>query len=258
MPPTRIISWNVNGIRAGERKGFLGWLDGCEAEVVALQEIKASEAQLSAELRTACGYSACWLAAERAGYSGVATLSRGECFDITRGIGDPQYDREGRLLVSRFSAFTLFNVYVPSGTAGPERVAYKLAFTAALREAVRAELDTGRSLVLVGDLNTAHNAIDLARPRENQKSSGFMPEERAAFGSLLDLGLVDSFRHLHPEQAKYSWWTVRAGARARNIGWRLDYILVSADLAPRLVAADTHPEIGGSDHCPVSVLLDLP
>jgi len=257
MAHTRIISWNVNGIRAGERKGFLGWLAGCGADVVALQEIKASEAQLSTELRAASGYSACWLSAERPGYSGVATLSRVACPAITRGIGEPRYDREGRALISRFSAFTLFNVYVPSGTTGPERVAYKLAFTAALRDAVRAELAAGRSLVLVGDLNTAHQALDLARPRENRQTSGFMPEERAAFSELLELGLVDSFRHLHPELAKYSWWTVRAGARERNVGWRLDYILVSADLAPRLVAADTHPEIVGSDHCPVSVVLAL-
>jgi exodeoxyribonuclease III len=257
MPETRIISWNVNGIRAGERKGFLPWLAGCGADIVALQEIKAGEAQLSAELRAACGYHACWLSAERPGYSGVATLSRQPCPAITRGIGEARFDTEGRALISRFDAFTLFNVYVPSGTSGPERVAYKLEFTAALREAVRAELAAGRSLVVVGDLNTAHNEIDLARPRENRQTSGFMPEERVAFSELLGAGLVDSFRHLHPALAKYSWWTLRAGARERNVGWRLDYILVSADLAPRIVAADTHPEITGSDHCPVSVTLAL-
>jgi exodeoxyribonuclease-3 len=257
MAQARIISWNVNGIRAGERKGFLRWLEGCQADVVALQEIKASEAQLSAELRAACGYNACWLSAERAGYSGVATLSREACPDLTRGIGETRFDAEGRVLISRFPAFTLFNVYVPSGTSGPERVAFKLEFTATLREAVRAELATGRSVVLVGDLNTAHNEIDLARPRENRQTSGFMPEERAAFGALLDVGLVDSFRHANPELAKYSWWTQRSGARERNVGWRLDYILVSADLAPRIVAADTHPEVAGSDHCPVSVTLAL-
>jgi exodeoxyribonuclease-3 len=257
MAPTRIISWNVNGIRAGERKGFLPWLAACDAEIVALQEIKASEAQLSAELRAACGYSACWYAAERPGYSGVATLSRSACPEIVRGIGVREYDSEGRVLISRFPRFSFFNVYVPSGTTGPERVAFKLAFAEALRLAVRAELASGRSIVLVGDLNTAHNEIDLARPRENQKTSGFMPDERKALGELLDEGLVDSFRHLHPAVANYSWWTVRAGARERNVGWRLDYILVSQDLAPRILAADTHPEVAGSDHCPVSVVLDL-
>lgn len=257
MALTRIISWNVNGIRAGERKGFLPWLGACGADVVALQEIKAAEAQLSTELRAACGYHACWLPAERPGYSGVATLSRAPCPDVARGIGEPRFDAEGRVLISRFDAFSLFNVYVPSGTTGPERVAFKLAFAESLRLAVRAELAAGRSLVLVGDLNTAHNEIDLARPRENQKTSGFMPEERAALGDLLAEGLVDSFRYRHPELAKYSWWTLRAGARQRNVGWRLDYILVSRDLAPRIVEADTHPEIEGSDHCPVSLVLDL-
>jgi exodeoxyribonuclease-3 len=257
VAPTRIISWNVNGIRAGERKGFLAWLSGCGADVVALQEIKASEAQLSAELRAACGYNACWLSAERAGYSGVATLSRVPCPEVTRGIGVPRFDAEGRVLISRFPQFTLYNVYVPSGTTGPERVAFKLEFAEALRRAVRAELAAGRSLVVVGDLNTAHDEIDLARPRENRKTSGFMPEERAALGDLLAEGLVDSFRHHNPGLARYSWWTVRAGARQRNVGWRIDYILVSQDLAPRILAADTHPEIEGSDHCPISIVLDL-
>jgi exodeoxyribonuclease-3 len=253
----RIISWNINGIRAGERKGFLGWLAGCGADVVALQEVKATAAQLSAAMREPEGFSAHWLAAERAGYSGVATLSRVAPLKALSGLGEPRFDAEGRVLITRFAAFTLYNVYVPSGTTGLERVAFKLAFTAALREALRAELAAGRSLVVVGDLNTAHAPIDLARPRENQRTSGFMPAERAALGELLAIGLVDSFRHLHPEVVKYSWWTQRAGARERNVGWRLDYILVSADLAPRLLAADTHPEVEGSDHCPVSVELEL-
>lgn len=253
----RIISWNVNGIRAGERKGFLGWLDGCGADVVALQEVKAAPAQLSTALREPAGFHASWLAAERAGYSGVATLSRVAPLEVRSGLGEPRFDVEGRVLISRYEALTLYNVYVPSGTTGPERVAFKLAFTAALREALRADLAAGRSLVVVGDLNTAHAPIDLARPRENQKTSGFMPEERAALGEILGIGLVDSFRHLHPAVAKYSWWTQRSGARERNVGWRIDYILVSANLAPRIVAADTHPEVEGSDHCPVSVELAL-
>lgn len=253
----RIISWNVNGIRAGERKGFLGWLAGCGADVVALQEIKASPEQLSAGLREPAGYHAHWLPAERPGYSGVATLSCEPPLEVRRGLGAPLFDAEGRVLVTRFPQLTLFNVYVPSGTTGPARVSFKLAFKAALREALRAELAAGRSLVVVGDLNTAFAELDLARPRENQKTSGFMPEERAALGELFALGMVDSFRHLHPAVAKYSWWTQRVGARERNVGWRLDYILVSQDLAPRIVAADTHPEILGSDHCPVSVELDV-
>lgn len=253
----KIISWNVNGIRAGERKGFLTWLAGCGADVVALQEIKASPAQLSTALREPTGFHAHWLPAERPGYSGVATLSCLPPLEVRRGLGDPLYDVEGRVLATRFADFTLFNTYVPSGTTGPTRVSYKLAFKAVLREALRAELAAGHSLVVVGDLNTAYAPIDLARPRENQKISGFMPEERAALGELFGIGLVDSFRHLHPAAVKYSWWTQRVGARERNVGWRLDYILVSQDLAPHIVAADTHPEILGSDHCPVSVELAL-
>lgn len=253
----RIISWNVNGIRAGERKGFVPWLAGCGADIVALQEIKASPEQLSPALREPAGYHAHWLSATRPGYSGVATFSRQAPLEVRRGLGLPHFDAEGRALITRFPALTLLNVYVPSGTTGPERVAFKLAFTAALREALRAELAAGHSLVVVGDLNTAYAELDLARPRENQRTSGFMPEERAALGEVFAAGMVDSFRHLHPAAVKYSWWTQRVGARERNIGWRLDYILVSADLAPRIVAADTHPEILGSDHCPVSVELDL-
>jgi exodeoxyribonuclease III len=253
----RIISWNVNGIRAGERKGFLAWLAGSGADVVALQEIKASPEQLSTELRQPPGYNTHWLPAERPGYSGVATLSLEPPLEVRRGLGNARFDSEGRVLLTRFRSFTLVNVYVPSGTTGPERVSFKLAFKVALREALRAELAAGHSLVVVGDLNTAFAELDLARPRENLKTSGFMPEERAALGELFAIGLVDSFRYLHPETAKYSWWTQRVGARERNIGWRLDYILVSQDLAPRIIAADTHPEVLGSDHCPVSVELDL-
>lgn len=257
MSPTRIISWNVNGIRAAERKGLLSWLAGCAADIVALQEVKAAPEQLPEQLREPDGYHAHWLPAERPGYSGVATLSSTHPLEVRYGIGDPRFDQEGRVLITHFPAFVLYNVYVPSGTTGPERVAYKLAFTERLSEVLGAELAAGVPLVVVGDLNTAHQPIDLARPRENQRSSGFLPEERAALSALLDRGLVDSFRHLHPTTVKYSWWTVRSAARQRNIGWRIDYVLVSSDLAPRIIAADTHPEVEGSDHCPVSVVLDL-
>ncbi len=257
MAPTRVISWNVNGIRAAERKGLGDWLATCAADVVAFQEIKAAPAQLPAALQAPPGYHAHWLPAERPGYSGVATLSRLPPLEVRPGLGDPRFDVEGRVLLTRFASFSLFNVYVPSGTTGAERVAYKLAFTERLSEVLGAELAAGTPLVVVGDLNTAHQPIDLARPRENQRTSGFLPEERAALSALLARGLVDSFRQLHPTTVKYSWWTVRAGARQRNIGWRIDYILVSSDLAPRLIDADTHPEVEGSDHCPVSVVLDL-
>lgn len=257
MPPIRITSWNVNGIRSVARKGLLEWLARCAADIVAFQEIKAAPDQLPEALREPPGYQAFWLPAERPGYSGVATFTRIQPTEVRAGLGDPVFDSEGRVLVTRFPAFTLYNVYVPSGASGPERVAHKLAFTERLGAVLGAELAAGVPLVVVGDLNTAHEAIDLARPRENQRTSGFLPEERAALSALLARGLVDSFRHLHPDTVAYSWWTPRAGARQRNIGWRIDYVLVSTDLASRLVAAEIHGEVEGSDHCPVSVVLNI-
>lgn len=257
MAPLRIVSWNINGIRAAERKGLRAWLEGDPADIVALQEIKATPEQLPADLREPPGYYVYWFPAERPGYSGVATLTRITPLEVRMGLNDPHFDREGRVLITRFPAFTFYNVYVPSGTSGPERVAFKLAFTERLSAVLGAELAAGVPLVVAGDLNTAREPIDLARPRENQRTSGFLPEERAALHALLERGFVDSFRHLHPATVKYSWWASRANARQRNIGWRIDYILVSLDLAPRIIAADIHTDVEGSDHCPVSVVLDL-
>lgn len=254
----KIYSWNVNGIRAAERKGFSTWLAASGADIVALQETKARPEQLGAALSEPPGYQAAWLSAEKAGYSGVATFSKAAPIAERRGIGDARFDSEGRVLISEFAALTLLNCYFPSGSAGPHRVAHKLAFYEALTLVVSAYLAEGRSLVLVGDLNTAYAPIDLARPRENMQTSGFLLNERAALGQLYAAGLVDSLRHLHPERVAYSWWSQRViSLRERNIGWRLDAILVSADLASRIVAADTHSEVLGSDHCPVSLVLEL-
>lgn len=259
MAPTRIISWNVNGIRAAERKGFLGWLGGCGAEIVCVQETKCRPEQLGEALRAPAGYHAEWCAAEIPGYSGVATFSREPAASCRRGVGEARFDREGRALISEFAGFTLYNIYFPSGNRGPQWVAHKIAFYERFLALAAADMAAGRSVVVVGDVNTAYAEIDLARPRENRRTSGFLPEERAALGRFFDAGLVDSFRHLRPADVKYSWWSQRTGAntRERNVGWRLDYILVSADLAGRVVEADTHPEVEGSDHCPVSVVLDL-
>jgi len=249
----------VNGIRAAERKGFLPWLAGSGADIVCVQETKCRPEQLGDGLRSPAGYHAEWCAAEIPGYSGVATFSRERPLAVRRGVGEARFDREGRALISAFPGFTLFNIYFPSGNRGPEWVAHKLAFYERFLALAAAEMAAGRSVVVAGDVNTAFAEIDLARPRENRRTSGFLPEERAALGRFFAAGLVDSFRHLRPEEAKYSWWSQRSGAntRERNVGWRLDYILVSQDLAGRLVVADTHPEIEGSDHCPVSLVLDL-
>lgn len=250
-----IVSWNVNGIRAAERKGFLGWLDGCGADIVAVQETKAHPDQLSAALREPPGYHAAWCAAQTRGYSGVATFSRAVPQDVRCGLGDPRFDADGRVLISAFDDLTLFNIYFPNGGRGPEWVAHKLAFYQRFVQVVRAEMDAGRPVVVVGDVNTAFAEIDLARPRQNRTTSGFLPEEREAMAAFFDAGLVDTFRLLHPTTARYSWWSAVTNARARDIGWRLDYILVSPDLASAVEAAEIHCDVYGSDHCPVSVTL---
>jgi exodeoxyribonuclease-3 len=253
----KLYSWNVNGIRACEKKGFLPWLSSCGADIVMLQETKASPEQLSAALCSPVGFYAEWCAAEKKGYSGVATYSRFP-MAAARGLGDPAFDREGRVLISSYPGLTLFNTYFPSGTTGAERVTYKLAFYRHFLQVLRAYIDAGQRVIVAGDVNTAYAEIDLARPRENRQTSGFLPEERAALGEYFAAGLVDTFRHVRPAEAKYSWWTVRSGARERNIGWRLDYFLISANLLPYLTDADTHPDVIGSDHCPVSITLSVP
>ncbi|MCU0495631.1 MAG: exodeoxyribonuclease III [Chloroflexaceae bacterium] len=258
MTSITIYSWNVNGIRSVERKGFPAWLGGCGGEIVALQEVKAEAAQLSAALRQPPGYHVEWLAAVKKGYSGVATFSRHAPLAVSRGFGDPRFDHEGRVLVCQFPHFTLFNIYFPSGSSGPERVQHKLAFYDCFLATIGPRIASGEPVVVVGDVNTAYAPLDLARPRENARTSGFLPEERAALGQFFAAGLVDSFRHMHPELAKYSWWSQRvADLRERNIGWRLDYIFVSPNLRERIVAVDIHCDVTGSDHCPVSVTLDV-
>jgi exodeoxyribonuclease-3 len=252
----KLFSWNVNGIRALEKKGFSTWLQSSGADIVMLQETKCSPEQLPATLCRPDGYHAEWCAAEKKGYSGVATFSRAPA-TVTRGLGDARFDGEGRVLISVFPELTLFNIYFPSGSSGPARVTYKLDFYRRFLEVVRGYIERGERVVVAGDVNTAYAEIDLARPRQNRQTSGFLPEERAALGEFFAAGLVDTFRHVRPTEAKYSWWSQVTFARERNIGWRLDYFLVSSNLLPNVADADIHPEVLGSDHCPVSLTLRL-
>ena len=253
----KLFSWNVNGIRALEKKGFSSWLQSCGADVVMLQETKCHPEQLPAGLCQPEGFYAEWCAADKKGYSGVATFSRTPML-AARGLGEPRFDAEGRVLISTFPQFTLFNVYFPSGSSGMERVAFKLEFYRRFLQVVGGYIARGERVVVAGDVNTAYAEIDLARPRENRKTSGFLPEERAALGEFFAAGLIDTFRHVRPNEAKYSWWSQVTNARARNIGWRLDYFFVSPNLLPYVVDADIHPDLVGSDHCPVSLTLALP
>lgn len=253
----KIVSWNVNGLRAAEKKGFVDWLKQSKAEVVAVQETKARPEQLSAALLQPPGYQAHWVSAEKKGYSGVGTYSRPTPLNVTPGLNDTRFDSEGRVLISEFEPFVFFNIYFPNGGRGPEWVAHKLAFYKRFLKVALDYIQAGRSVVMVGDVNTAYAEIDLARPKENTKQSGFMPEERAGLGEFFQAGLIDTFRHLHPTAVKYTWWDMVSRARERNVGWRLDYVLVSPDLKDRIVSAEIHDEVPGSDHCPVSVVLKI-
>jgi exodeoxyribonuclease III len=253
----KLISWNVNGIRAAEKKGFLDWLSASQADLVAVQETKASPGQLSPALLDPPGYHSAWNSAEKKGYSGTATYARQPALKVIQGLNEARFDTEGRVLIHEFEPFVFFNIYFPNGGRGAEWVNHKLAFYRRFLQVAQGYMQAGRAVVVTGDFNTAYAEIDLARPKENVAHSGFMPEERLGLGEFFQMGLVDSFRHLHPETVKYSWWDQVTRARERNVGWRLDYFMVSADLQERIVAADIHDEVPGSDHCPISLVLAL-
>ena len=253
----KLISWNVNGIRAAEKKGFLDWLAQCQADVVALQETKASPEQLSPALLNPPGYQSAWNSAEKKGYSGTVTYSRQPPLKVLTGLNESRFDTEGRVLIHEFEPFILFNIYFPNGGRGAEWVSHKLAFYRRFLEVAQGYMQAGRPVVVTGDFNTAYAEIDLARPKENVAHSGFMPEERQGLGEFFQLGLVDSFRYLHPDTVKYTWWDQVTRARERNVGWRLDYFMVSPDLKERIRAADIHDEVPGSDHCPISLVLEV-
>lgn len=251
----RIVSWNVNGIRAIERKGLLEWLEQDRPDVLCMQETKASPDQLSKKLLDPPGYHTYWHSAERKGYSGVATFSR-EPLAVQQGFGIAEFDVEGRVLISEHDGFSLLNCYMPNGGMGPERLEYKLRFYAALLEWVDAQHAAGRQLILCGDVNTAHKEIDLARPKENEEVSGFMPVERAWIDEYLAHDLVDAFRAFSSEPEQYTWWSYRVRARERNLGWRIDYFMVSAGLMERVKSCTIMADVEGSDHCPIALEID--
>ncbi len=253
----KLVSWNVNGIRAAEKKGFVDWLAATGADLVAVQETKANPDQLSQALLNPAGYQAAWNSAEKKGYSGTATYSRQAPLKVVQGLGDARFDSEGRTLILEFEPFVFFNIYFPNGGRGAEWVAYKLDFYKRFLEVAQNYMRRGRPVVVTGDFNTAFAEIDLARPKENVNHSGFMPEERLGLGEFFNAGLIDTFRLLHPDTVKYTWWDMVTRARERNVGWRLDYFMISPDLKDRVAAAEIHEDVMGSDHCPVSLSLDL-
>ncbi len=249
----KFVSWNVNGIRAVEKKGFIDMLPAFDADVVCLQETKAQPDQLSEQLKNIPGYSSYWHSAERKGYSSVACYSRIEPVAIHYGIGVPEIDREGRVLTLEFGSYYLINIYFPNSGEKLVRLDYKLRFNAQLI-AFAKELEKKKPVILCGDFNVAHKEIDLKNPQNNVKNAGFTPEERAWMDSFVAAGYVDTFRIFNQEPEQYTWWSYRFSARAKNIGWRIDYFCVSETAKARVKSAAILHEILGSDHCPVELV----
>jgi exodeoxyribonuclease-3 len=257
MKKTRILSWNVNGLRAAYKKGLLVWLLRERPDVLCLQETKAAPDQLPPDLKEAEGYHAYFASAERKGYSGVALYTRLEPREIRGGFGVEKFDREGRTQLADFGDFLLFNVYFPNGKASAARLRYKMAFYRAFLAHVDKLKAKGARIIICGDVNTAHKEIDLARPRENEKTSGFLPEERAWLDKFIARGFVDTFRMFDREPGRYTWWDQKTRARERNVGWRIDYFFVSDNFAEKVKAAYILPEVMGSDHCPIGLEVDV-
>jgi len=254
----KLFCWNVNGIRAVRGKGFLEWLYREAPDIICLQETKAHLEQLDADLKEPAGYHTYWSYPEQKGYSGVATFTKETPASVGYDLGGSGLEMEGRVIVAEYPSFTILNTYFPNGKRDAARLKYKMDFYEAFLRFTDALRGKGRRLVICGDVNTAHKEIDLARPKENATVSGFLPQERAWLDKFVAHGYVDTFRHFHQEPNQYTWWDLKSGARARNVGWRIDYFFVSDDLLPAVTSAFIMPGVTGSDHCPIGITLKIP
>jgi exodeoxyribonuclease-3 len=249
----KLISWNVNGLRACLGKGFLDSMRQLDADIISVQETKMQPGQAEVALE---GYEEFWNSAVKKGYSGTAIFTRHKPISVTRGIGQEKHDQEGRVLTLEFKKFTLVNVYTPNSQPELARLDYRMEWEDAFRAYLK-KLDADKPVVVCGDLNVAHEEIDLKNPKSNRRNAGFTDEERGKMTELLAAGFCDTFRQQHPDLTDaYTWWSYRASARERNIGWRIDYFLVSDRLMPRVKSAAIHADIYGSDHCPVEIVLN--
>lgn len=253
----RLLMWNVNGLRAVYNKNFLEWFDEQQADIYCIQETKSHLSQIPDELINRPGYYSYFTQAEKRGYSGVALWTKKKPINISDKLGIPRFDSEGRYIRADFPEFILFNIYFPNGKASPERLQYKMDFYETFLKKVVDLLNEGHKIIICGDINTAHKEIDLARPKENSSISGFLPIEREWIDRLLQTGFLDTFRYFNTEPGQYSWWDYKSRARERNVGWRIDYFLISENLKDNLKSAFIQSEVYGSDHCPVGIDLDL-
>ncbi len=253
----RILCWNVNGIRAAEKKGFSDWLLKEQPDICCVQETKAHREQVPKKIVEPPGYRTIWHSAEKKGYSGVLSFVKREPLAV-RTLGIQEFDAEGRVQVLDYKDFSLINAYFPNSQPERARLDYKLAFNRAMLAFCDAERKKGKNIVLCGDYNVAHQPIDLARPKQNEDSPGYYIEEREAMTAFLEAGYVDTFRHFHPDEPDhYSWWSYRARSRERNVGWRIDYFCVNGEFMEKVKSATILPHVMGSDHCPVGLDLGI-
>lgn len=254
----KLISWNVNGIRAVEKKGFSKWFEKESPDILCLQETKAHPGQLGPALTHPKGYHAYFHSSQvKKGYSGVVTYTKKKPVKVSEGFGIEKFDQEGRCIVTEFKEFVLFNVYFPNGKQNSDRLNYKLEFYEAFLKHIEALRKKRKKIIFCGDINTAHKEIDLARPKQNEDISGFLPIERKWIDRVVEKGYIDSLREFHKEPDLYTWWSLRSGARSRNVGWRIDYVFLQKELKKHLKDAYILPEVMGSDHCPTVAEFDF-
>ncbi|MDY6843848.1 MAG: exodeoxyribonuclease III [Thermodesulfobacteriota bacterium] len=253
MRKIRILSWNVSGLRAVYKKGFLEWFLKKRPDILCVQEIRSSEQQLPYDLKEIEGYNSYFNSGERSGYSGVALYTKVKPENIEQGLGIERFDKEGRIFIAEYRSFILFNVYFPNGRSSRERLSYKMEFYDSFLGYLNHISANGKKIIICGDLNTAHKEMDLARPKENEKFSGFLPEERAWIDTFLSHGYVDTFRMFNKEPGHYTWWDPKNRARERNVGWRIDYFFVSETLRNNVISSYIISNVRGSDHCPVGI-----
>ncbi len=253
----RLISWNVNGVRAVIRNGFMDWFEKENIDIICLQEVKANYSQVEKQLENVKDFNIDWNDAERPGYSGVATFSKVKPLNVRNGFGISEFDSEGRIILQEYDNFYLYNIYFPNGKKNEERLDYKMRFYDAYLDHVEQIRKKGKAVITCGDFNTAHKEIDLKNPKANADQSGFLPIEREWMDKLIAQGYVDTFRMINQEPDQYTWWTYRFNARKKNVGWRIDYFFIDREHAGMVKDAFILPQVMGSDHCPLGIEIEF-